>query len=1348
MGTDKDEDDLAEVNRVVDEIARQIRQEQPETVAQDDPEDSAVLRAVAEAVGDSPEGEPEALSSLLAEDVLSAEVLDATLDETDFQQLLEDITPLDSTEKVDDSLSGDPISEASEAGETRDSGIGALLSMFKPGAKDPDVKEAGAQEAGQEEVARPVTEIVPETPVLAAEDHDLSEAESISKGVRNTDYREIRHGDINYNVSDVLNLPLLQQTPLQGFADFAEELPLHFPMNQFRVAVHGNEDDFADALAETRSSAANINILLRYAEALQAEQREDFAGSVRMLDELGRPALDNPSMRYDLARIAERAGDLAKAREEYQTLIGISDDVEMQQLSLVRLIDLAHQSNDNQAVPTLLRQLCGRISSSEQTKVLPRFYSFAEQIRDHDNRRWLLENLLELNIFRDDSHLLEQSVKLAKHRGDDDERLALLIRLCNVVEGMPRIKPLQQLLALYERREDHDGVDNTLRRLWHTAEEAGARKVLLETLFRLHDRDAEDSDVLLAMAACQREVEDSPALIKTLQTLSLVTDSTTVRYETLSELIELYEAAGDFAAADEVVLRLLKDSDDALERISTRAGSCTGARQKYWYGILYEWSEAADAALMMKRAAEALLRHAIKDGDELSELTNLARLRAYGEQPVDRWLRIAHLARKHGNSGLLTDALDVLLADNEAQRDLLEERIEYHIAAGEYRAATGRFEALLTVTPERIAVITKLLDMPENALEAARETELCYELMGQVEEQSPERFIALERLRRLDPENPAHLHLLIAHYRSTQNQAALGNALMALQVLQAGSSQQIATLNEAIAHFAASDEQEAMDEAFEILLPLVNHPLERIARHVETCTGARRSKWFEQLRKYAATAGDIEHQLIGLEGLVECAGDIEREIGYLKAMLPLSTDQGDIWRQLLLRYRSAEGGETDYGHAKLEAMDKLIEYSMDAAEKAGLLRERVDAHIAAGETERAVERLSELSQISDQPNSVLQELLDLGGNLLTTEQRIDIHRELSRSGSSSERKKALNGLSLMLTEDERLFDSIDVLMQLRLMEQKGSTEMAALDAQIEALIPQISIAEGVVSHPKLMQQIKDDFGHIAEYTQQYYDYALSTAIEKQDKARLEAIMMGALKQDATWRSCLKLSEKQLLQALGLLKEAKGAKAIFQRFEQDAPSVRIRRYTTQFLAPIFEAEKNWPKAVLYWKNAAHAALEEKDSMAAVRIQLRLLALYRSLKMKTEAEEIVTTIAKLPESVANELGHYMIQPLEMYGVMQVRDGDSNMALAIFNRAVALRKAHQKMDHSAATLLGNLAELYLKLKNIDQAEQHFTQAISHLDMHPEPTAAIRQKREAYRARKRIIASHRELALLKSKG
>ena len=1330
-----DEDDLAEVNRVVDEIARQIRQEQPLPEPSDDSEDSELLRAVVDALGEDSEAQNDSESesqealpeeALTEDDQTEAADFDfATLEEPELDEsemIKEDETENSSIEDSEDFaemlLKKAGVLPASDDSEDEDEG----LEVFA--IKEPEI--VMVEEAEEEE-----TESLPQSVLTTEEDQPVESANA-------------QPSEIDYNLCDALSLPLLQQSPLQSFADFAEELPLQFPMNQFRVAVHGREEDFADALAETRSSAANINILLRYAEALQAEQREDFASGIQILDDLGRPALDNPSMRYDLARIAERAGEVAKAREEYQTLIGISDDVELQQLSLARLIDLAHQSHDDQAIPTLLRQLCGRISDSEKEEILPRFYDFAPQIHNSENRQWLLESLLELHEFRDDVNLLEQSVKLAQQRGDDEGRLGLLIRLCDFAEGARRIKPLQQLLALHEKRAEDDAVDNTLRRLWHTAEEVGAQKVLIDTLFRLHDRDREDSDVLLAMAACQRGANDTAALTRTLQTLSLVTDSTTIRHETLKELIELYEASGDLASADEAMLRLLKDTEDALDQISARASGCGSVRQKYWYGVLYEWAEEAGEVPMMQSAAEALLRHAINDGDEVAELTNLARLRAHGEQPIDCWVRIAHLARKQGHAELLTEALDVLLADDEAQQSLLEERIGYHIEAGEYLEATARFEALLTITPERISVVTQLLKMPENALDEQRETELCYELIGQVKEQSSERFIALERLRRLDPDNTAHLHLLIAHYRSTQNQAALGNALMSLQVLQVGSSQQIATLNEAIAHFSASNDHEAMDGAFEVLLPLVNHPLERIARHIETCVGQRRGRWFEQLRKYAINSGDIEHQLIGLAGLVECTEDVDEKIGYLQAMLPLSTDQGDIFRQLLQCYDHATG---DYRRDRLEALDRLSETSKDSVEKSTLLRARADAHIAAGETEQAVEKLSELVGFSDTPNSVLDEMLELGGDILTREQRIDIQRDLSRNGSSSERKKALNGLSLMLIEDERLFDAIDVLMQLRLMAQKDSTEMAALDAQVEALIPQISIAEGVVSHPKLMQQVKDSFGHIAEYTRQYYDYALTTAIEKQDKKRLEAVMLGALKQEGTWRSCMKLSEKQLLQALKLLKEADGAKAIFQRFEQDTQSVQIRRFTSQFLAPIFEAEKNWVKALQSWKNAAKSAMEEQDTLSAMRIQLRLLALYRSLKMKAEAEETASVIAQQPEAVANELGHYMIQPLEQYGVVQVREGDHDMALAIFNRAVSLREEHGKMDHSAATLLGNLAELYLKLKNIDQAEQHFTLAIQHLDTHPEPTAAIRQKREAYRARKRIIDSHRELALLKSK-
>ena len=1351
-GSGQEDKELAEVTRVVDEIARQIRQEQEVSEQADNTDLESAEVDVASVVESVQE----------AEDNLETGSL---FGDSDLQQFLDDVAPLEESEETAESAPEniqpaetpdqpaetpvpETISITEEPGSAeQNSSIGALLNLFKPGSADSGtVVDDAPDNTTNDMIVSDST--IPAAPAEPRPVVETTEPRAATERSTQTDYRTTPYMDIDHDVRDVLYLPLSQSSPLQCFTDFAEELPLQFPVHQFRIAVQGEAEDFADALAETRSSAANINMLLRYAEALQAEQHEKYSESVRILDELGRPALDNPPMRYDLARIAERAGDVARAREEYQTLIGISEDVEMQQLALARLIDLAHQSRDTQAVPALLRQLCSRLNTSDQQKVLPRFYPLAEQVRDPDDRRWILEKLLELAVFDEDPHLLMQSVTLARQRGDEDALLSLLIRLCDALEGAERIKPLQQLLAVYRQRDDDPAIDVTLRRLWHTAEEAEHAPVLLETLHQLHKRDSEDSDILLAMAACQRAVEDSKALIVTLQKLSLVTDSATTRQDTLSELIELYEAAGDLDSADEVVLRLLENRPDALERITTRAGGCSGARQKYWYGILYQWAEAAGDHAMMKRGAEALLRHAMTDSDEIAELENLARLKNYGEQPVDRWLRIAHLARKQDRRALLTEALDAVLASDERQKDLLEERINYHIEAEEYAAATGRFEALLAVSisMERLAVITKLLGMPENSLPPVRESELCYELIGLVQEQSPERFIALERLRLLEPENTAHLHLLIAHYRSTQNKKALGNALIALQALQAGSAQQIVTLNEAITHFDACDEPEAMDSAFETLLPLLNHPLERIVRHIETCSGPRRGRWFEQLRKYATTSGDIEHQLIGLAGLVECAENTEKEIEYLRAMLPLSTEQGDIWRQLLERYRNDED-EADYREARIEAIDQLIAHSSDTAEQASLLRERADIHIAAGETEDALEKLSQLSQVSDSPNSILQEILSRGRDKLSTEQRIDIQRELSRSGTSNERKKALIDLALMLVEDERLFDAIDVLMQHRMMEQKGSTEMAALNAQVEALIPQISVASGVVSHPKLMQQLKDEFGHIAEFTQQYYDYALTTAIEKKDGKRLEVIMQGALKQEATWQSCLRLTEKQLLQALGLLRKSSSVKAIFERFEQDAPSVRIRRFTTQFLAPIFEAEKNWGKAILYWKNAAKAALEEQDQLAAARIQLRLLALYRSLKMTEEAEAYADKIADLPETISNELGEYMIQPIELHGVARLRDGDTNMALAAFNRAIALRQNHQKMDHTAATLLGNLAELYLKLKNMDQAEQHFTLAIEHLNMHPEPTAAVRQKREAYRARKRIIDSHRELALLKAK-
>ena len=432
--SDQEDKDLAEVTRVVDEIARQIRQEQdPETgEASEDVMtlQGAVVAATETASDQDSETEPDTL-----------------FNETDFQQFLDDVAPPSAPEEgaiaAEEVATEIDMPNSPEAEDTapaikaqdfdaqdtdaQSSGIGALFSLFKPAVKDGKEKDiadtgfSGAPESALESEAAETAEIAMDA-FVATEPISLNSEKSTES--QDVDYRTIAHTDIDYDVRDVLDLPLSRQSPLQCFANFAEELPLQFPINQFRIAVHGGAEDFADALAETRSSAANINILLRYAEALQAEQNEDYTGSVQILDELGRPALDNPSVRYDLARIAERAGDINKSREEYQTLIGISDDVKLQQLALARLIDLAHQSKDIQAVPSLLRQLCARLEPTEQQDVLLRFYSLAEQVRDPDNRCWLLERLLELVAFDDDPHLLAQSVVLAQQRGAEDDLLA------------------------------------------------------------------------------------------------------------------------------------------------------------------------------------------------------------------------------------------------------------------------------------------------------------------------------------------------------------------------------------------------------------------------------------------------------------------------------------------------------------------------------------------------------------------------------------------------------------------------------------------------------------------------------------------------------------------------------------------------------------------------------------------------------------------------------------------------------------------------------------------------------------------------------------------------------------
>ncbi|NQY82378.1 MAG: hypothetical protein HRT36_05015 [Alphaproteobacteria bacterium] len=1305
---DKENQELAEVTRVVDEIARQIHLEQsleqtekPQQEEVAPPEKStenaqqeeggeleqAFAEAVLEAISESEDeagltdlfamSMPEGKSSnaAVSDETASVEdlavVAEEELDEGDFQGLLNGFASSDKSAKdtVEEDISSPQEQPHGTDQAPKNSKIASLLrQLFIPAAlripsvaKPETVEDTALVDALEVAADAPVfadltaddavllnespDEVLnemllksldpePESPTVTdledaafAPDGLFGVKNAISLNIEETESlteENLSYDRLNFDVRDLLGLALTQQHPLVRFAEFAEDLPLNFPIDRFRAAVNGSEDDFVNALADTRSSAANINILLRYAEALLAEQRGDYTSGVAILEELGCPALDNFSMRYDFARIAELSGDLEKAQQEYHTLIGATDNREMQQLALARLIDLAHQSGDDQAVLPLLRQLCSRTEQSARARLTHRFYGLINRVDDADDRQWLLDNLLAIDNFTDDAFLLEESYKLAMARGDVLAQAAQLERLAAVSGGVARVGWLQRLVKLREKQSDFEAVETALRALWRAAEDQDDDTLVRTTLHRLLGLAPQDETVLVALAACHRADQDDASLISLLSDLQAVVKDSLARKEILNEVIALHEASGDSAAADDALMILLQHTDDPLPRILQQTESTEGDRQKRWYTILSARARDLGKISIQIRGLQGLLNHAQSEGDTVAEVDTL------------------------------------------------------------------------------------------------------------------------QRLRVLEPQDKDVLQSLAAFHRAENNSAALVSVLSDLQSVAAEPWEREEILNEMITLHEADDDVAAADDVLMMLLEQIDNPLQRILQQAEATEGTWRKHWFTILRERAQKSGDPAAEMSSLHGLLACVqseGDSTTAIALLRDISSLSDAPRNIWWQLAALYRDAQDRV-----ALAKVLDQLLRQPETPEEHEVLLRERIDLHLDAQEVAVAQEKLATLLSITSERTEVLLQLLEIAGDDLDLDSRILHNRELTETlpEGAPERFDALHRLGKALVQRDEPLEALEVLMQGRGLCNIEAPEYTELSTLIEEQTHKLDLGVAIQAKPELMETLRQEFSYLNKLRGQFFRHTFNQALAGKDVTGLQKLLASAMEDQEVWQYCLNLEDKQLIAAMVLLKNSAASRPFIECFARDGNTRKVRFYATQLLAPMFEAAQEWEKAIDHWRQVLNFMAQRGDLVTKVIVQLRLFKLYRALQKKAEVEALIAELAQHPATIDERLGKHMIHPLELYGVRCVHDGDAQGGLAVMSRALKLRNIHNKLDVSASNLFGNLAEVYIQLNDPDRAQAHFDQAIALLKKHPEQSPQIQQKIAAFRARLLMFEYRRELSRL----
>ena len=160
-----------------------------------------------------------------------------------------------------------------------------------------------------------------------------------------------------HDVSDLIACYELWAAPQYRFASFAHGLPMNVSPALFSALDDHRYETMRRVLAEIRSSAANMTALLHYGEAIMKEIQGDPVAALEHLTSLGRPIIDDPLISYDMARLAEEAGEINQAIECYGNIVNHTDNAIQRQFCLAHLARLAFEQEQKQEFLRYIQRL-------------------------------------------------------------------------------------------------------------------------------------------------------------------------------------------------------------------------------------------------------------------------------------------------------------------------------------------------------------------------------------------------------------------------------------------------------------------------------------------------------------------------------------------------------------------------------------------------------------------------------------------------------------------------------------------------------------------------------------------------------------------------------------------------------------------------------------------------------------------------------------------------------------------------------------------------------------------------------------------------------------------------------
>lgn len=473
--------------------------------------------------------------------------------------------------------------------------------------------------------------------------------------------------------------------------------------------------------------------------------------------------LERAMAAYDaILRLAPEDAEALKAREEFLTRNGRTEELvgllaeraarlpagEARVALLVRAASLA---DAELGAPARAIALWERVLEEAPGKLeaLDALAALYESVGEMAGLARVLE--AQLAETRDVPTRIELNRRLGAHAahrlGDDARAEACWNRVLAIVPGDPAT--VEELVALYRRRGDHEGLDRTYARqswrltsdaallaLWRAAAEnveqhLGDPARATRAWWRVVDFAPEDAAALAALVRHARAQGDPKAVAAALEDeLRAVADGPARRERTL-EVALLWEQAGDRAAAlaaHERVLRWDPTSAGALDGLARLLGA-EGA------GVVAGALDVAAAAWADRQ----------DDAGRLAVLRRAADL-VPASDPLGRFFALRRVLRLGGPEPALVREIERAAEAAQAWTDLAALYVD--LAAGaDDRAVRADFQRRLGSVYE-----TKLGD-PVRAL-------LAIEAIGRERLEEPDDVAALERLYEATGRHEDHLALL------------------------------------------------------------------------------------------------------------------------------------------------------------------------------------------------------------------------------------------------------------------------------------------------------------------------------------------------------------------------------------------------------------------------------------------------------------------------------------------------------------------------------------------------------------------------------------------------------------